>query len=128
VGTVRPGELISDGRLALLLGLLALVPILLISAVVTRYLTMPFRPLLRALSREGEEHAPLIGRTCQITTTEANPRFGQAEIARKGAPVLIDVRTTDNDVLPRGSTGLIVRRDEDKGIYYVVPISSDRLE
>ena len=40
---------------------LALIPNLLASAVLTRFLTLPFKPLLRALNREGEEHQPIIG-------------------------------------------------------------------
>lgn len=110
-----------------LLGLAAVVPILLLSAVATRFCTMPFKPLLRALSKDGEEHLPIVGRTCQITTTEANAQFGQAQIDTKGAPILINVRIAEGEALPRGSTVLVVRQDSDKDVYYVVPVSSDRL-
>jgi hypothetical protein len=111
-----------------LLGLAAIVPILCVSAVATRFCTMPFRPLMRALNRDREEHLPIVGRTCQIMTTEANAQFGQAQIETKGAPVVINVRIADGAPLLRGSTGLIVRQDSERDVYYVVPLSSDRLE
>ncbi len=111
-----------------LLGVAALVPIFLVSLVLTRYLTYPFRPLMRALTREREEHLPLVGRTCTITTSEATVRFGQAQIETKGAPILINVRTSENEPLPRGTTALIVRKDDTKDVFYVIPVTSDRLE
>ncbi|MHA3774283.1 hypothetical protein ACXR0O_22385 [Verrucomicrobiota bacterium sgz303538] len=112
----------------LLLGVAALIPIVLISAVVTRYLTMPFKPLMRALNREGDEHLPIVGRTCQISTSEANAQFGQAKIDTKGAPIVINIRMLEGGPLPRGATALVVRQDRSKDIFYVVPVSSDRLE
>lgn len=110
------------------LALAALLPNLLLSAVLTRYLTFPFKPLLRALSSEGEEHLPIVGRTCEITTSEANASFGQAQIHTKGAPLLINVRALESATLPRGATGLIVREDKEKSVYFVVPVTSDRLK
>lgn len=113
---------------SLLMGAVALVPIFLISAVLTRYLTMPFKPLVRALNKEGEEHLPIVGRTCQISTSEANAQFGQAKIDTKGAPIVINIRMLEGGSLPRGATALVVRQDRSKDIFYVVPVSSDRLE
>jgi hypothetical protein len=89
---------------------------------------MPFKPLIRALNQDREEHLPVTGRTCQITTSEANAQFGQAQIDTKGAPILINVRVADGDPLLRGSTALIVRQDNEKDVYYVVPLSPDTLE
>lgn len=111
-----------------ILGLAAYLPIFLVSLVLTRFLTMPFRPLMRALNRQGDEHLPVVGRTCTITTSEATASFGQAQIETKGAPILINVRTADGEPLSRGTTGLIVRKDETKDVFFVVPVTSDRLE
>lgn len=113
---------------SLVLGLVAYIPIFLVSLVLTRFLTLPFLPLMRALNREGDEHLPLVGRTCTIITSEATARFGQAQIETKGAPILINVRTSEEDPLPKGATGLIVRKDGTKDVFYVVPVTSDRLE
>lgn len=108
------------------LGLVALVPNLLLSAVVTRYLTMPFKPLLRAMNRDGDEHTPIVGRTCEITTSEANAQFGQARIETKGAPVLLNVRVRNSTALPRGASCLVV--EEQHGVYYVVPVTSEKID
>lgn len=107
--------------------LIALAAIFVAGAIVTRYITLPFRPLMRALNSQGVKHIPVVGRTCQITTTEANSSFGQAQIETKGAPILINVRTMSEAPLPRGSTGLIVKSDPEKELYYIVEVSPDRL-
>lgn len=108
-------------------GFIALVVIVIGSAVITRYFTLPFRPLMRAMNSQGEKHVPVVGRTCLITTSEANPTFGQAQIETQGAPILINVRTMNGAVLPRGSTVLVVKEEPDKELYYVMEVSSDVL-
>ena len=107
--------------------LIALAVIVIGSAIITRYLTLPFRPLMRALNAQSDKHVPVVGRTCQITTSEANPTFGQAQIETNGAPILINVRTMNDAVLPRGATVLVVKEEPDKELYYVVEVSSDVL-
>ncbi len=108
------------------LGLAALVPIFLASAVLTRFITLPFKPLLRAMNREGDEHVPIVGRTCEVTTSEANAQFGQARIDTKGSPILLNVRVRGESPAPRGATCLVV--EEQNGIYFVVPVTPEKLD
>lgn len=109
------------------LALAFLVPNLLVSAIVTRYVTLPLRPLFRLLRRTEDNHQPMIGRPCRITTSNASSSFGQAEVETKGAPLLIDVRTMDGISLPRGANAVIFREDTERGIYYVVEASNPQL-
>ena len=107
-----------------LYALALLIPNFLISAVVTRYVTMPLRPLFRTLSKDRGAGEEVLGRVCQIVTSEATPTFGQAEITRSGAPVLINVRTLDDAVLVKGALAAVVRSDAEKGVYYITPMPS----
>jgi hypothetical protein len=110
-----------------LLALAYLVPNLLVSALVTRYVTLPLRPLFRLLRRAEDNHQPMVGRPCRITTSNASSSFGQAEVETNGAPLLIDVRTMDGISLPRGSNAVIFREDTERGIYYVIEASNPQL-
>jgi hypothetical protein len=101
------------------------VPNLLISAVATRYLTWPLAKFFGALNREYEEHQKLIGRTCVVATSEVNENFGQARIDRRGSPLLINVRASDSTPLRKGETGLVVREDKTKNVYYVVKVTPE---
>ena len=113
---------------SLLRGLVFAVPNVLLSAVFTRYLTWPMARFFRALNREYDEHRPLVGRTCVVLTSEVNDQFGQAQIATRGAPVVINVRTTEPVPLRKGDTGLVVREDKARHVYFVRRVTPDQLE
>jgi hypothetical protein len=110
-----------------LLALACLVPNFLLSVLATRYLTLPLKQLFRMVRRAEGDEAPLVGRPCRITTSSANPSFGQAEVETGGAPLLIDVRTLDGVTLPRGTNAVIFRADVEQRIYYVVEVPDPQL-
>ena len=105
-----------------LYALALLIPNLAISIVVTRYVTLPLRPLFRLINKDCGPGEEVLGRVCQIVTSEATPTFGQAEITRSGASVLINVRTLDDAVLLKGAHAAVVRSDSEKGVYYITPM------
>lgn len=105
-----------------------LLPNLLVSAIITRYVTWPLARFFRALNREYAEHQSLIGRTCRITTSEVTDRFGQAEMPTRGAPLVLQVRTSAAEPLRRGDTALVIRHDKDSHTYHVRKITPENLE
>lgn len=116
----------NDGTVLRVMMLLAVN--LVATCIVTHFAARPFKALFKALNREYEEHTPIIGRTCIITTSEANAQFGQAEIKTKGAPILINVRTTEDVTLRKGETGLVIKEDKQKGTYAVIKVTAENLE
>jgi hypothetical protein len=117
---------LNDGSLAL--AALLLIPNLAVSLYITHLVTKPFRALFRKLNHQGEEHLPLIGRTCVIATSEVNDHFGQAIIETKGAPLLIHARTADGSVLRKGDTALIINKDLEKHTFTVIKVTEAKLE
>lgn len=100
---------------------------LVVSVIVTRYATLPLKPLFRMLHKQYDEPVKIVGQHCRIVTSEATPDFGQAEIATTGAPILIHVRTLNDAVLRRGDVAVVVREDADRRIFFItanpVPIT-----
>ncbi len=90
-----------------------------VSAFVTRYVTMPLKPLFRLLNKQYDESIHIVGRACRISTSEATPDFGQAEITTDGAPIVINVRTLNDAVLARGEIAVVVREDEERRIFFI---------
>ncbi len=90
-----------------------------ISAVITRYATMPLKPLFRLLNKQYDEKVEVTGQHCRIVSMEATPEFGQAEISTNGASLLINVRTLNDAVLTKGDLAVIVREDGDKRIFFI---------
>ena len=89
------------------------------SAFVTRYVTLPLKPLFRLLNKQYDESVKIVGKACRITTSEATPDFGQAEITTYGAPIVINVRTLNDAVLARGELAVVVREDEERRIFFI---------
>lgn len=93
-----------------------------IASVLTRYLTMPLKPLFRAITRDYDDAVQIIGQHCTVITSEATPEFGQASIKTKGSPVLLNVRTMDGAQLPKGAIAVVVREDKERGIHFITPL------
>jgi len=102
--------------------LAAMVPNFIVAVVATRYITMPFKPLFRALTRERDEEVEILGQRCIILTSEATPEFGQAEMKTDGAPLLLNVRTMNDARLVKGDTAVVVRQDAERGLYFITPL------
>ena len=86
---------------------------------ITRYVTMPLKPLFRAINKQYDKPVEIVGTHCKILTTEANGEFGQAEIATGGAPLLINVRVLNDETLRRGDLAVVVREDKENRIFYI---------
>jgi hypothetical protein len=104
------------------LALAALVPNFVLSVIATRYITMPFRPVFRMLNRDREDQIQVVGQHCTIVTSEATPEFGQAEIKTNGAPLLLNVRTINDERCVRGEVAVVVRHDAERSIHFIAPL------
>lgn len=104
--------------------LVLFVPNLVLTVLLTKVATTPLKKLFQTLNREYEEHKPVVGRTCVITTNEVTDKFGQAQIDTSGAPLLINVRTYGETVLAKGESALIIKEDRETNIYTVAKLTT----
>lgn len=87
----------------------------------TKVVTTPLKTLFKRLN--AEEHIKLEGKVCRILAATDYERLGQAEIAMTGAPLVLNVRTTqEGERLERGEEALVITRSEDGRYYLVEPI------
>lgn len=120
LGSMIANRYFTGGSVALTTA--ALVPNFIVAIIATRYITLPFRPVFRAINRERNEGVIIVGQRCVIVTSEATPEFGQAEIKTDGAPLLLNVRTVNDAVLSKGETAVVVRVDGDRSLYFITPL------
>jgi hypothetical protein len=100
--------------------LILLVPNFLISAIITKIVTIPVAKLFAAMSENDPEAGEVIGRTGTVTTMEADESYGQVEIAGKGAPLLINVRTHPGaGALKKGTSVTVLAAGPDHHFYYI---------
>lgn len=107
------------GNTNLLLGIVFLIPNLLVSLFVAKFLTMPFVKLFSKMNAEGETTTTMIGKICHVILTLNSDSVGQVEVNVNGSNYRINAKTTEGKVMKKGEEGLVIEYHED-GKYYVV--------
>jgi len=86
---------------------------------IAKAVTQPMRPLFKRLN-EGEEMIQVIGQEGIVKSTQVDGEYGQVEVLKSGAPLLVNARTAEGaEPIPHGESVLIFREDKEKGIYIV---------
>ncbi|QDT12952.1 OB-fold-containig protein [Planctomycetes bacterium K23_9] len=96
------------------------------NAVIAVLITKPVtQPLVGKFDKEpGYDSSRMLGSTCEISSIEANPSYGQAKFRTNAAPLLLNVRT-DGSTFPRGTEVRIIDFNRSKRIYTVTKINSE---
>ena len=95
---------------------------LVISVVVTKFVTQPV--VGKFTPEPGYDKDRLLGATCEISSINASPSFGQAKFRTNAAPLLLNVRTKGTEI-PKGTEVRIIDFDPSKRIYTVSEIQPE---
>ena len=109
----------QNGTLALLL----FIPNFILGLSVTKVILWPFVPMLKKVFNEQGDVVQVVGKSCIIKSLTVNENFGQAEMQMDGAPLLLNVKTREGEVLSRGDEAIIYEFDKDKHIYYITKMT-----
>ncbi len=107
-----------NSSMSLLIGAGLLVPNFIVSLVAAGLVTRPLRALFSTFDHE-DTHQKILNRVGTVTTSQVTPTFGQLEIETRGAPIVVNVRTTEETILEKGDKAIIYDEDRDKGVYFV---------
>ncbi len=99
---------------------------LLVSAVITRYVTRPLKPLFQLLKKDEERKVPIIGRVGIVKSGSLDQEFGQVEVAHESnSPSLLNcVLSERNKPMKKGEKVLIIAQDEISQKYVVCSLHS----
>lgn len=113
-----------------LLAFLLLIGNFVISVLLVKYITLPLRPMLKALKNDKEHQEPLVGSTGAVKSRVLDDSFGQCEVIRpKGAPALLNCRlSSDKEPLVRGAEILVIDFDPKDQKYIVKSLESQKIE
>lgn len=103
------------------LGFAVLVPALLASLLVAKFLTMPFIKLFAAMEKTPVSNASLIGQVCTVLLQANADQIGQAAVQTKGAPLLLNVKTTQGQLVQKGQTAVVIDYHPEKQLYLIEP-------
>ncbi len=96
---------------------------LVVSLFISKVLVMPLKRMYAMLNKDYNKPRKVIGRICRITTTHASKdKMGQAEITTKGAPIILNVISQDDNEFSKGDEAVVVASDKEKGIYFIARV------
>jgi len=107
--------------------LLLLIPILVVSVFITHYVAKPFGVFYRMLNKSSDVPFEVVGQECTVMTGEVTESFGQVEVERGGATLLMEARCKTGEEFKRGDTALVVENDTEAGLCYVRKVNDSKL-
>lgn len=113
------------GRADFVIGLMLFVPVFLGGLIVTKTLVMPFAPYLKKVLNQSGDKVQVVGRRCVVTSIEATPKYGQAEMPTEGAPLLLNVKTRDGVTLHKGDEAVVFDYDKPTSVYFIAALDID---
>lgn len=98
------------------------VPNLVISLFLTKFLTTPLRRLFQQMKKGIAAPTKIVGNNCIITTGEATQTSGQAEMRQEGGPpISLNVRSKPGMKLLRGDEARVIAHNKSDNTFVVIP-------
>jgi hypothetical protein len=97
------------------------IPELFAAYLLTIIILSPFRKFFKEL-KSAEKDTPIENKLCKLVTNLEPGRIGQASIGTSGAPILINVRSSDGTSMKIGDDAVVVIKDENSDIYEIKQI------
>jgi hypothetical protein len=91
--------------------------------VVVKLVAAPLRPLYAVMNRDFNAAPKVLGSQCRVITRQVTPnQLGQAEVATKGAPLILNVRAQENREFKKDDVAVVVNKDKETGVYTIGPM------
>lgn len=112
---------IKEDWLEIIIGLWVIIIVPVISAVITGLMLSPLKPVFKKMGREaeGRKADSLVGETVIIRTNKVTLDFGDADIDKEGASLILKVRAEEPNEMKRGDKVLITGYASDNNTYTV---------
>lgn len=98
---------------------LLVLPIFLVSILLTKIILKPLNPFFREINHKGEVSHDFLGRQGRLKSTIPGDKTGMLEVFVNKDPMILMVRSKDGEEIKHGTTVYIVDEDPEKRIYYV---------
>ncbi|MEM6262787.1 MAG: hypothetical protein AAGI38_09790 [Bacteroidota bacterium] len=93
------------------------------SLFIAKIATQPFVRIFAKIDQEAKENQRIRGKICTVTIGTTATSTGQATINTSGAPLLINVRTSEGVEMQKGDTGLVLELIDNQNIYLIEPFN-----
>ncbi len=107
---------------SILLSIIYLIPNIVISAFITKFLSTPFVKIFAKAENHIEKNKKLRGKICTVTLAATHDKMGQAVINDSGDTYTINILATEEKFsLQKGDTCLVIDYIAERKIYLIEP-------
>ena len=106
-------------------------PIVVAGLIVTKTILTTLAPTLAKIFDQSSDKVEIVGKRCVVRSLEATPKYGQAELLNKCAPLLLNVNTREGVTLAQGDEAVVYDFDKERDVYLIAPLdvtASPKLE
>src|SRR5690606_31321157 len=100
---------------------LILIPIFIITFLLTRFATKPFVKIYKAMGYSGEDKHDLIGRIAVMRSSIQNDTIGNAELVILNDVIKVMVKSKTGEPIEYDAEVMLVDESADKKFYWVTP-------
>ncbi len=98
---------------------ITIVPAFAASLFITKYISMPLKPVFKEINHKGEIAYDYLGRIGTLKSTIENDKLGLLELVVNKDPIKLLVKSKDGSLLKEGEKAYIVDENPDKKFYFV---------
>jgi len=91
---------------------------IIISLFIAKFLTTPFTKLFAKMDLDTTDES-MVGKIATLLLPITGDKFGQAEIIINGSPIVVNVKSVDNQLLERGEKALVIDYLETEKMFLV---------
>ncbi|UOU96866.1 hypothetical protein MUU74_10210 [Chryseobacterium daecheongense] len=104
------------------LGILVLIPIGIVSILLTKIILKPLNPFFKEINHKGEKSYDFLGREGRLKSAIQGDKIGIMEVFIGSDPMTLMVKSKDGVMLEHGAQVMIVDEEPQKKVYYVKQI------
>lgn len=109
------------GNTFLSVSLIALLPNLLVSLFIAKFLTAPFVKIFSTFEGDTEKKGKVIGKVCTVLLPVSHDKIGQGMIKDKDNTLMLNISTQEGTSLEKGKSALVIQYLKNKKTYLVEP-------
>jgi hypothetical protein len=98
---------------------ITIIPAFIASLFITKYISLPLKPIFKEINHKGEVAYDFLGRTGTLKSTLENDKMGMIELVINNDPIKLIVKSKDGSKILEGEKATIIDENPDKKFYFV---------
>lgn len=98
---------------------ITIIPAFIASLFITKYVSLPLKPIFKEINHKGEEAYDYLGRIAVLKSTIKDDKLGMIELNINNDPIKLLAKSKNGEILKEGEKVMIIDESSDKKFYIV---------